>query len=87
MRLNMKPLLEQISRCNRSQLKHAMGAPACPGVSRLRPGILLVKAAEKFGFVSGQTLVVPLCLKLRRAFTGCGKTKFFEGDGLQAVRK
>jgi hypothetical protein len=20
-------------------------------------------------------------------FTGCGKTKFFEGDGLQAVRK
>jgi hypothetical protein len=33
------------------------------------------QAAEKLGFVSGHD------------FTGCGKTKFLEGDGLQAVHK
>jgi hypothetical protein len=35
----------------------------------------------------GTTLVVPPKNGRMLGFTGCGKTEFFEGDGLQAVRK
>jgi hypothetical protein len=35
----------------------------------------------------GTTSVVPLKVNKDMGFTGCGKTEFFEGDGLQAVRK
>jgi len=35
----------------------------------------------------GTTSVVPHTDQKNSGFTGCGKTKFFEGDGLQAVRK
>jgi hypothetical protein len=30
---------------------------------------------------------IPVFPLLSRSLAGCGKTKFFEGDGLQAVRK
>jgi hypothetical protein len=35
----------------------------------------------------GTGLAVPYSYQADDGFTGCGKTKFFEGDGLQAVRK
>jgi hypothetical protein len=34
----------------------------------------------------GATKTAHFVYRLRPAFTGCGKTKFFEGDGLQTVR-
>jgi hypothetical protein len=38
-------------------------------------------------FVSGHDFSRAAKAANDEGFTGCGKTKFFEGDGLQAVRK
>jgi hypothetical protein len=39
------------------------------------------------GFVSGHDLSRAVKAANDDGFTGCGNAKFFEGDGLQAVRK
>ena len=41
----------------------------------------------KSALYQGTTSVVPKNTSRTEGSTGCGKTKFFEGDGLQAVRK
>jgi hypothetical protein len=62
-------------------IEHTSGSRA--RVRTILENIDTPKSAEMRAFQTAAALM--LCI--RHDFTGSGKTKFFEGDGLQAVRK